>query len=1153
MCAMPKRFRPRSGLITPDSVPSEVRREHTDEEAAILVVRLKAVLTLFAWFVSLLLCGLGIVSRHPPQFVGQFVAAAAAIFTGGLLCLMLAGRRQTLIAAIPWICAVAVFLLPQIFSGFTEVKLSMLFDLYVVLFMALPAFLQLWEWRLQTALSLVIVAGTAVQTVQHNDTGTIPALILIATAAILSGLVVITRDDEANEQLSRWRTLASRLLHESSLHRLPQQVWNLMLAETAILIFAVFVDISLGSDEFSAPVLAKLYGIAVAVFCGLLAVLLSPSRIPRVAMLTTTFIGLVFCLSRIEYIHNQSIYFALPLVLIFLVASVLHWSLELQLQLVWTLLLGDLTLKAAAFRAVHPGTGWFAAVGEVLAAHRAENAALAIGAGLSVLVASNIRRLRFSNISQFVSLFDLGGRSSAPAGEGSAVQYRLEDPCAERMLPERNRQLFFGLFCLGIISSAVSSRILQTQGHASGGLVVLSWVVFLLLWAGLVYQDRRAPKWSYLWTFGAALKVLLLLWPTVLLVIAPNAANYWIAWPVLLCVGIGVIPWGLRELIPILLADAAFGVELSYRLMLSAESNSVLIGAGVLSALLSVQNARRIRERSLFVNFHRALDGAHDSAEVLRALGDYLSHLFGGEGVFLAVDDHHCEFLRGPHSYLLRQGSGALHRLRNEFTDLVPDSSGVASRPVNALSGRLDVLDERLGVISPGCGLLVEVTSEVAERQRRGLSPALSDRKVLFVTTALPIYPLFQEQELMLTQMLSAVARLKLSSLAQVSEHDRLSQAIEGQAAQREYELSALVHDINNTVQDLTLLCENIIDRRPTLHGMRMEEIAANAGMVEQVKRIAAVARSVATVVSDAKRRRELERTEDLTPRELVEVNEVLRELVSFATIRAERKRIQIEELTLPEEKIYVMVSVKEHLETILRNILNNAITYSRAGSTIQVQLHTDPNTVKIEVTDNGPGLSEEECESIFLPGVRGRASVGIQGGLGLGLAESRRVARAAGGDITAQSPGTGLGSTFTISLPRHARASSHVPAQHWALLVDDQPALTDFYSRIARAMNLHPETASSVEDAWSIVEERGRPGLVLTDIHLGESNGLDLVEKLRGKFGPQLPIVVISGLNSEDVLRRVRTVGATDFVAKPVGRSALFARIQSLISTEGR
>src|SRR5262249_31180643 len=132
--------------------------------------------------------------------------------------------------------------------------------------------------------------------------------------------------------------------------------------------------------------------------------------------------------------------------------------------------------------------------------------------------------------------------------------------------------------------------------------------------------------------------------------------------------------------------------------------------------------------------------------------------------------------------------------------------------------------------------------------------------------------------------------------------------------AEREYELSTVVHDINNTVQDLSLLCDGILE------GIGTDEPARNQTFAPKIERIATIARSMATMVSDAKRRRELERLQDLSPREVVEVSGVLRELIEFARIRAERKRITVEATDLGEEEIWVNISAREHFETILRN-----------------------------------------------------------------------------------------------------------------------------------------------------------------------------------------------------------------------------------------
>ena len=95
------------------------------------------------------------------------------------------------------------------------------------------------------------------------------------------------------------------------------------------------------------------------------------------------------------------------------------------------------------------------------------------------------------------------------------------------------------------------------------------------------------------------------------------------------------------------------------------------------------------------------------------------------------------------------------------------------------------------------------------------------------------------------------------------------------------------------------------------------------------------------------------------------------------------------------------------------------------------------------------------------------------------------------------------------------------------------------------------PFTANSVEEALQTVSEHGQPALVITDVHLGASNGLDLVRELRSTYGFSVPILVISGLHDDDIAERAREAGATDFVHKPVGRRALFARIQSLLPAQ--
>jgi signal transduction histidine kinase len=100
-------------------------------------------------------------------------------------------------------------------------------------------------------------------------------------------------------------------------------------------------------------------------------------------------------------------------------------------------------------------------------------------------------------------------------------------------------------------------------------------------------------------------------------------------------------------------------------------------------------------------------------------------------------------------------------------------------------------------------------------------------------------------------------------------------------------------------------------------------------------------------------------------------------------------------------------------------NLVSNAIKYSPIGGKIAVLVnHTDNNTV-IHIADEGAGLSPEDLGRLF--GRFQRLSAKPTGGessTGLGLSIVKRIIDMHGGQVTAESPGPGQGSTFTIVLP---------------------------------------------------------------------------------------------------------------------------------------
>lgn len=108
-----------------------------------------------------------------------------------------------------------------------------------------------------------------------------------------------------------------------------------------------------------------------------------------------------------------------------------------------------------------------------------------------------------------------------------------------------------------------------------------------------------------------------------------------------------------------------------------------------------------------------------------------------------------------------------------------------------------------------------------------------------------------------------------------------------------------------------------------------------------------------------------------------------------------------------------------ERIRQILLNLVGNALKFTPVGGWVMLSCEPSADEVRFRVQDNGVGIPPDQQEAIFSPFVQiGRRHNQPQEGVGLGLAISKDLAKAMGGDITVRSA-PGQGSTFWVALPR--------------------------------------------------------------------------------------------------------------------------------------
>ncbi len=272
------------------------------------------------------------------------------------------------------------------------------------------------------------------------------------------------------------------------------------------------------------------------------------------------------------------------------------------------------------------------------------------------------------------------------------------------------------------------------------------------------------------------------------------------------------------------------------------------------------------------------------------------------------------------------------------------------------------------------------------------------------------------------------------------------------------------------------------------------------------------------------------------------------------------------------------LVCDQVHIDTMLSNLLANAIKFTPESGQVAVRLGRVQEYIELSVTDNGPGIDLADQQAIFERYRQGEQTSASHPGTGIGLALARELAELHGGSIGVKSQ-PGKGACFILKIPTDLQPNAAagespetveppVMATHdldekdidklssedvpCVLLVEDNAELRAF-------LRLRLGSSYRIEEAADGAEglQRAReltPDAIITDGLMPVMDGLTMTRQI--KDDPELAFVPVLMLTSragpEDTVRGLEA-GADDYLAKPFDSAELAARVAGLIASRRR
>jgi PAS domain S-box-containing protein len=282
------------------------------------------------------------------------------------------------------------------------------------------------------------------------------------------------------------------------------------------------------------------------------------------------------------------------------------------------------------------------------------------------------------------------------------------------------------------------------------------------------------------------------------------------------------------------------------------------------------------------------------------------------------------------------------------------------------------------------------------------------------------------------------------------------------------------------------------------------------------------------------------------------ELSQAVAEVVATVRPIATAKSIQFDSVVASDLFLY---ADRLRFKQVLYNLLSNALKFTPAGGQVSIEGSQEQRSIRFRVADTGIGIPTGEQEAIFESFHQvGTTTKGVREGTGLGLAITKRLVEQHGGSIWVESE-LGKGSRFFFTLPLRPAAvvepASGDDGQAPLILVaEDEGAAQELLVSHLEEAGYRVITVTSGPEALQAASKL-HPDVITLDLLMPGKSGWQTLDELKKiPATAAIPVIIVSVVEER---KKALSVGATDYLVKPVSKERLLETVRRATAASGR